>query len=89
MTQFNLGQATANGPVTREDLHKILGDMDDATAVAILDMHPTISQVEQAYFWANGQVDMIAPEQRVPEGVVAQIFDILTADDEDERPSGH
>ena len=89
MTKLNSGQAIANDLVAREDLKKILGDMDDATAIAILDMHPTISQVEQACFWANGQVDMLGPEQRASESVVAQIFDILTADDEDEPRSGH
>jgi hypothetical protein len=31
---------------TTEDLHHILGAMDDATAIAILAMRPTVSQLE-------------------------------------------
>ena len=48
--QHRRGQQEATGG----DLHQILGDMDDSTAVAILALHPSIAQLEEARVWLNG-----------------------------------
>ena len=39
---------------TGSDLHQVLGDMDDSTAVAILALHPTVAQLEATRVWLNG-----------------------------------
>jgi hypothetical protein len=38
----------------RSDLHQIPGDMDDSTAVAILALHPSVAQLEEARVWLEG-----------------------------------
>jgi hypothetical protein len=43
-------------------LHQILGDMDDSTAVAILALHPSVAQVEEARVWLNGGGDVLGKE---------------------------
>jgi len=68
------------------DLHQILGDMDDSTAVAILALHPSVAQLEEAQVWLNGAGDILGKEHRPLDGVVAQIFDMLTVEEEDQPP---
>jgi hypothetical protein len=70
---------------TGSDLHQILGDMDDSTAVAILALHPTVAQLEEARVWLNGGGDVLGKEHRPLDGVVAEIFDMLKV--EEEEPS--
>ena len=75
------GQQEATG----SDLHQILGDMDDSTAVAILSLHPSIAQLEEVRVWLNGGGDVLGKENRPLDGVVAEIFDMLRVE-EDEPP---
>lgn len=70
---------------TGRDVHQILGDMDEGTAVAILALHPNVAQLEEARVWLSGGGDLLGKEQRPLDGVVAQIFDMLKVD-EDELP---
>jgi hypothetical protein len=73
---------------TGKDLQQILGDMDDSTAVAILALHPSVAQVEEARIWLQGEGDTLGKEGRPLDGVVAQIFDMLAVA-EDEPPVPH
>jgi hypothetical protein len=70
---------------TGDDLHHILGDMDDQTAAAILALQPSVAQVEEARIWLDGGGDLLGKEQRPLDGVVAQIYDMLVV--EEEEPS--
>jgi len=60
--------------------------MDDSTAVAILALHPSVAQLEEAQVWLNGAGDILGKEHRPLDGVVAQIFDMLTVEEEDQPP---
>ena len=73
---------------TESDLHQILGDMDDSTALAILALHPSVAQLEQARVWLNGGGDILGKEHRPLDGVVAEIFDMLKVDEEELPPTG-
>jgi len=55
------------------------------TVLAILALHPTVAQLEEARVWLNGEGDVLGKEQRPLAGVVAEIFDILKVA-EDEPP---
>ena len=68
---------------TESDLHQILGDMDDSTAIVILALHPSVAQLEEARVWLNGGGDVLGKEHRPLDGVVAQIFDMLRAEEEE------
>ena len=72
---------------TESDLHQILGDMDDSTALAILALHPSVAQLEQARVWLNGGGDILGKEHRPLDGVVAEIFDMLRVEDEEPQPT--
>ena len=72
---------------TESDLHQILGDMDDSTALAILALHPSIAQLEEARVWLNGGGDILGKEHRPLDGVVAEIFDMLRVEDEEPQPT--
>jgi hypothetical protein len=67
------GQQEATG----SDLHQMLGDMGDSTAVAILALHPSVAQLEEARVWLTGGDDVLGKEHRPLDGVVAEIFDML------------
>ena len=73
---------------TESDLHQILGDMDDSTALAILALHPSVAQLEEARVWLNGGGDILGKEHRPLDGVVAEIFDMLKVDEEELPPTG-
>jgi hypothetical protein len=89
MTKLNSGHDPHSIPATRADVREILGDVDDGTATAILDLRPTISDVEAASFWAAGKLELLHGQQPAPEGVIAQIFDILTASEGEPEPTIH
>ncbi len=71
---------------TVDDVRRIVGEIDDAKTVAILALHPTMVDLEQAALWAVGDGDVLAKQGRPLTGVAAAVFDLLTADeDEDVR----
>ena len=88
MPKPNSGQPMRGETATESDLHQILGDLDDGTAVAILALHPSLAQLEEARVWLNGGGDVLGKEHRPLDGVVAQIFDMLKVDEEEPPPSG-
>jgi hypothetical protein len=73
---------------TGSDLHQILGDLDESTAGAILALHPSLAQLEEARVWLNGGGDVLGKEHRPLDGVVAEIFDMLKVDEEEPPPTG-
>ena len=73
---------------TASDAHQVLGDMDDSTLVAIMALHPSVAQLEEARLWLNGAGDVLGKEKRPLDGVVARIFDLLAVEDEEQpRPT--
>lgn len=72
--------------VSRDDLHRILGEIDDAKVMTILALNPSLADLEEAAIWATGDGDVLARDGRPLSGVAADIFDILTADEEEPPP---
>jgi hypothetical protein len=66
---------------TGRDLHQILGDIEDGTILAILALHPTVAQLEEARIWLNGGDDTLGKGHHPLRGVVAQIFDMLKVEE--------
>jgi len=71
---------------TRTDLREILGDLDDETALAILALHPSVAQVEEARIWLDGEDEILGKIHRPLDGVVAQIYDHLKIEEEEPPP---
>jgi hypothetical protein len=88
MPKPNSGHPMRGQEATGSDLHQILGDIDDSTAVAILALHPSVAQLEEARVWLNGGGDVLGKEHRPLDGVVAEIFDMLKVEEEEAPPSG-
>ena len=70
----------------RDDLRRILGDLDDAKVIEILALSPNLADLEEAAAWAGGDGDILAKSGRPLAGVVANIVDIVTADEEEPPP---
>jgi hypothetical protein len=71
------------GAVTQEDLARLVGDLDERKTLDILALKPTVAELEEAAIWAEGDGDVLARIGHPLAGVVAQIVDILTADEEE------
>lgn len=82
----NSSHAPHSQAATHDDMLRILGDLDDAKATEILALGPTLSELEEAAMWAGGNGDILGKQGRPLEGVVATIFDIITADEEEPEP---
>jgi hypothetical protein len=84
MPQINI--EVRSGIATHEDLRRILGHIDDRKAIEILALHPKVLEVEEAAVWAAGDGDVLAKGGRPLTGVAAEIFEMLTADEDEEEP---
>lgn len=70
---------------TSEDVKHILGELDDSTLLAIINLRPTISELEEAQMWLSGDQDVFEPG--VPlKGVAAEIVTILRSQEQDNEP---
>ena len=87
MSEPDRGPETHGTGATGEELRQILGDLDDSTAVAILALHPSVAQLEEARVWLNGSGDVLGKEHRPLDGVVAAIFDMLNVEEEERPPT--
>jgi hypothetical protein len=82
------GQSMHPHEATGTDVHQILGEVDDSTAVAILALRPTVAQLEEARVWLNGTGDVLGKGHRPLDGVVAEIFDMFKVEEEEPPPTG-
>jgi hypothetical protein len=78
--------ARANAEMaTRADVLRFVRDVDERKVLEILALHPTVAEIEQAALWAAGDGDVLARSGHPLSGTAAQVFDILTADEEEEE----
>lgn len=69
--------------ISEHELKLIVGNVDETNVVDILNLQPTVSELEEAVVWATGDGDVLAKEERALTGKVSDIVEILT-EDEDE-----
>ncbi len=65
-------------------LKRLVGDIDENKITAILALDPSLEQIEEAMLWFNGYGEAQGNSEWPLKGKVAEIYDILTADLEDE-----
>ncbi len=75
-----------NAPLGVDEVKQIVGDIDDAKTIEILELRPTVVEFEEAAAWVSGNSEILGKAGRPLTGDGAQIVDILTAD-EDEEPA--
>jgi hypothetical protein len=73
--------------LARSEILEIAGNIEDAKVAAIEQSGATIEQLEEAVAWASGLSGVMSKERHPLSGVVAEIYEILTADENyrDER----
>jgi hypothetical protein len=69
----------------RDDIEGVLGDLDPAHVLAIMELRPTIADIEQASLWLDGDPDVFGAGEPV-RGVASEIIAILAENDEEEPP---
>ena len=66
------------------EVRRTVGDISDDRLNAILSLDPSFEEIEEAVFWADGRASREGNSSWPLTGKVAEIFEILTADLEDE-----
>jgi hypothetical protein len=85
-----LTQSSAQGGDVRplatiKDVIDVLGEIDDATLSAIIDLRPTIADVEEASMWMSGDRDVFGAGAPLKD-VAGEIVSLLGGDDEEDLP---
>lgn len=67
-----------------EDIIAILGNIDQDKVLAIVDLRPTMAEVEAASLWLSGDDDVFGAGEPL-KGNAAAIVAILSANEEDQQ----
>jgi len=70
---------------TRDEIVAILGPLDTDKLLALVELKPTVAEVEEALLWLDGDRDVFGAEPPL-KGTAAEIVTLLTADEEEEPP---
>jgi len=66
------------------EVRRMVGDISDGRFNAILSLNPGFKEIEEAVFWADGRADREGNGEWPLTGKSGEIFEILTADVEEE-----
>jgi hypothetical protein len=64
-------------PATAAEIIEIVGPLDDAVLMRILETEATPAEVLEAFTWATADNQIGTELERGPRGVVARVYDIL------------
>ena len=82
MSTSSTNAAAANA----DDVRHILGDLEDVMIAEILALHPSVSDLEEAAIWAEGDSDLLAKSGRPLGPIAGDIVALLAAEEEEEPP---
>lgn len=85
MTQSPAQDGDRRPLATIKDVTDIFGDIGDATLSAIMDLRPTIADVEEASVWMSGDRDVFGAGAPLKD-VAGEIVSLLSGDDEENLP---
>ena len=69
---------------SRDEIVAMLGPLDEDKLIALINLRPTVAEVEEASVWLDGDRDVFGAEPPL-RGKASDIVTLLTADEEDER----
>jgi hypothetical protein len=75
---------SAQQPATRADFHRILGTLEDPKIIDILELNPTVADLEEAAMCVAGDQDVLAKGGHRVSSVAARVAEIITADEEED-----
>ncbi len=67
--------------LTRQEVIEIVGALDDFRVAEIIKTGATAAELTEAFSWLSVDGDLAVELQRTLSGTVAQLYDILTADE--------
>ena len=70
--------------VSREDLSRLLGSIDDHKAVEIIALRPSLEELEEVAAYLANEDDVMGEERHPLAGTVARIYEIVTHDEPQE-----
>ena len=73
---------------TEKDVRRLFGNVDDVVVSEIVDLQPTIVDLNKAAQWIAGDRDLDQPEGQVLKGVSGEIVTLLAADEEGDPQRG-
>jgi len=73
-------------PATRDDLRHALGELDDPKVIDILELNPSVQDLEEATICMAGDHDILAKSGHHVSATAGRIVEILTAEEEEELP---
>lgn len=73
-------------PLTRDEVKRIVGGIEDSKIAAIIATGATKAELEEAAGWALGESDILGKLQRHASPRVAQLYEILSATVEETLP---
>lgn len=77
--------AASGNAATSADVARILGHLDPAKMLPIIELRPTVRDLEEASMWLGGDRDVFGPGTPIG-GIPSRIVSILTADEDDDEP---
>ena len=81
-------QTTADHPLaTRDDIKAILGTIDDDKMLTMVELRPTVADVEAASSWLAGDTDVFGAGEPL-KGAAADIVEILTEGEDENNHAG-
>ena len=69
--------------VSEAELKSIVGNVDQDKIIEIMKLRPTPAELEEAAMWASGDGDVLSKQGHSLAAKVAEIVEILTADEEE------
>ena len=75
----------AQAIATPEELGRLLGHIDPATAARVLELRPTLGELEEAAMWLTGQGNVPDRAGHPLGGKAAAIYEMLVADEGNEE----
>ena len=72
----------AAAALTHREIVDLVGEIEDAKAVAIIATQGTFKDLEDAVAWAAGESDVMGEAEQPLAGAAAKICEILTAEKE-------
>ncbi|MGH7185274.1 MAG: hypothetical protein ACREIB_03215 [Pseudomonadota bacterium] len=77
----------AVGQLTGQQVHDIIGDIEDTKVAAIVATGATLDDLEAAVAWAAGENNVMGDARHLASPTIAAVYDILTAGEtpDDER----
>ncbi len=68
--------------ITRQDIIRLFGDVNDHRVTEILETSASIEELEEAYAWLSGESDVMGDARLPLTGRAGQVYDILERDKE-------